>query len=56
MPIDIKISDSELVSPTMVFANNTTNETVVTKRAEKRKMLEKRLTENTGKINKIKKI
>ena len=56
MPIDIKISDSELVRPTMVFANNTTNETAVTEGAEKRKMLEKQLTENTGKINKIKEI
>ena len=55
MPIDIKISDSELVRPTMVSVNNTTDETVVKKRAEKRKMLEKQLSENTVKMNKIKK-
>ena len=37
MPIDIKISDSELVRPMMVSVNNTTDETVVKKRAEKKK-------------------
>ena len=55
MTIDIKISDSELVRPTMVFVNKTTDETVVKKRAEKRKMFEKQLSENTVKMNKIKK-
>ena len=55
MPIDIKISNSELVRPTMVSVNNKTNETVVKKRAEKRKMLEKQLSENTVEMNKIKK-
>ena len=55
MPIDIKTSDSELARPTMVSINNTTDETVVKKRAEKRKMLEKQLSENIVKINKIKK-
>ena len=55
MPIDIKISDSELVRPTMVSVNNTTDETVVKKRAEKRKMLEEQLRENTVKMNKTKK-
>ena len=55
MPIDIKISDSELVRPTMVSVNNTTDETVVKKRAEKRKMLEEQLRENTDKIKKTKK-
>ena len=55
MPIDIKISDSELVRPMMVSVNNTTDETVVKKRAEKRKMLEKQLSKNTVKMNKIKK-
>ena len=55
MPIDIKISNSELVRPTMVSVNNTTDETVVKKRAEKRKMLEKQLSKNTVKMNKIKK-
>ena len=55
MPIDIKISDSELARPTMVSVNNTTDETVVNKRAEKRKMLENQLSEYTVKMNKIKK-
>ena len=55
MPIDIKISNSELVRPTMVSVNNKTDETVVKKRAEKRKMLEKQLSENTVEMNKIKK-
>ena len=39
----------------MVSINNTTDETVVKKRAEKRKMLEKQLRENTVKMNKLKK-
>ena len=55
MLIDIKISNSELVRPTILSVNNTTDETVVEKRAEKRKMLEKQLSENTVKMNKIKK-
>ena len=55
MPIDIKISDSELVRPAMVSINNTTDETVIKKRAEKRKMLERQLSKNTAKMNKIKK-
>ena len=55
MTIDIKISNSELVKPTMVSVNNTTDETVVKKRAGKRKMLEKQLSKNTAKMNKIKK-
>ena len=38
----------------MVFANNTTNEYLGKKRAEKRKMFEKRLSKNTIKMNKIK--
>ena len=37
MLIDVKISDSELVKPTMVSINNTTDKTAVRKRAEKRK-------------------
>ena len=53
VPIDIKISNSELVRPTMVSVNNTTDEAVVKKRAEKRKMLEKQLSKNTVKMNKI---
>ena len=55
MTIDIKISNSDLVKPTMVSVNNTTDETVVKKRAGKRKMLEKQLSKNTAKMNKIKK-
>ena len=55
IPIDIKISDSELVRPTMVSVNSKTDETVVKRRAEKRKMLKKQLSENTVKMNKIKK-
>ena len=55
MSIDIKMSDSKLVRPMMVSVNNTANETVVKKKAEKRKMLEKQLSENTVKMNKIKK-
>ena len=49
------MSDSKLVRPTMVSVNNTANKTVVKKKAEKRKMLEKQLSENTVKMNKIKK-
>ena len=37
MLIDIKISDSELVRPTMVSVNNTTDETVVKKEQKKEK-------------------
>ena len=54
MSIDIKMSDSKLVRPMMVSVNNTANKTVVKKKAEKRKMLEKQLSENTVKMNKIK--
>ena len=55
MLIDIKISNSERVRPMILSVNNATDETVVEKRAEKRKMLEKQLSENTVKMNKIKK-
>ena len=55
MTIDLKISDSELVRPTPVSVNNTTDETVVKKRAQKRKMFEKQLSENTVKMKKINK-
>ena len=55
MPINIKIGNSDLVRPTMVFVNNTTNESIGKNRAEKRKMLEKQLSENTVEINKTKK-
>ena len=55
MPINIKIGNSDLVRPTMVFVNDTTNESIGKNRAEKRKMLEKQLSENTVEINKTKK-
>ena len=55
MTINIKMSDSKLVRPMMVSVNNTANKTVVKEKAEKRKMLEKQLSENTVKMKKIKK-
>ena len=55
MPTDIEITDDELVRPTMVSVNNTVNENVVKQRATKRKMLEKQLSENTARMNNIKK-
>ena len=55
MSTDIKMSDSKLVRPMMVSVNNTANKTVVKKKAENRKMLEKQLSENTVKMNEIKK-
>ena len=56
MPVDIKISDNELVRPTMVSVNNTTNEYLGKKRAEKRNLLEKQLSKNTFKIKKSNKL
>ena len=55
VPVDIEITDDELVRPTMVSVNNTVDENVVKQQAAKRKMLEKQLSENTAKKNKIKK-
>ena len=62
IPIDIKMSeDDELVSPTMAnvtienFVKNTVDENVVKQGATKRKMLEKQLSVNTVRMNKIKK-
>ena len=55
VPIDIEITVDELVRPTMVSVNNTVNENVVKQRATKRKMLEKQLSENTARMNNIKK-
>ena len=62
IPIDIKMSDDdEVVRPTMAnvtidnFVKNTVDENVVKQRAAKRKMLEKELSENTVRMNKIKK-
>ena len=56
VPIDIKMSDDEFVSETMVSFNNTVDENVVKQLAAKRKILEKQLSENTARMNKIKKI
>ena len=39
----------------MVSVNNTVDENFVKQRAEKRKLLEKQLSENTARMNKIKK-
>ena len=57
--------DDEVVSPTMAnvtidnfvknTVKNTVDENVVKQRAAKRKMLEKQLSENTVRMNKIKK-
>ena len=55
MPIDIEITDEELVRPTMVSVNNTVNKNVIKQRAVKRKMLEKQLSENTARMSNIKK-
>ena len=54
--IDIKMSDDEFVSPTMVSVNATVDENAVKQRVAKRKILEKQLSENTARMNKIKKI
>ena len=56
VPIHIKMSDDEFVSPTMVSVNNTVDENAVKQKAAKRKILEKQLSENTARMNKIKKI
>ena len=56
VPIDIKMSDYEFVSPTMVSANNTVDENAVKQHAAKRKILKKQLSENTARMSKIRKI
>ena len=56
VPIDIKMSDNEFLSPTMVSVNNTVDENAVKQQAAKRKILEKQLSENTARMIKIKKI
>ena len=45
----------EFVSQTMVSVNNTVDENTVKQQAAKRKILEKQLSENTARMNKIKK-
>ena len=49
------MSDDELISPTMVSVNNAADD-AVKKRAANRNILEKQLSENTARMNKIKKI
>ena len=56
VPIDIKMSDDEFVSPTIVSVNNTVDENAVKQRATKNFFLGKQLSENTVRMDKIKKI
>ena len=56
VPIDIKMSDDEFVSPTIVSVNNTVDENAVKQRATKIFFLGKQLSENTVRMDKIKKI
>ena len=49
-PTEVTLADDQLTRPTMV------DETVAKQRVEKRKMFEKKLSENTAKMNKIKKV
>ena len=53
VPIDIMLQD-QLTRPTMV-PSNAKDQIALRKQAEKRKMLEKQLSVNTIKMNKIKK-
>ena len=46
----------EFVSPAMVSVNNTVDENAVKQRVAKRKVLEEQLSQNTARMNKIKKI
>ena len=54
MPIDIKMNENKLVKPTMVSVSCPTDENATQKRAEKRKILRKQLSENTIKMKIIK--
>ena len=54
VPIDVEMNDNELSQPTMVSVNTATDEFFSKKRAEKRKILEKQLSKNTVKMNKLK--
>ena len=56
VPINIKMSDDEFVSPTIVSVNNTVDENAVKQRATKKIFLGKQLSENTVRMDKIKKI
>ena len=53
--IDAQMSDNELSQPTMVSVNTAADEFFSKKQAEKREILEKQLSENTVKMNKLKK-
>ena len=55
VPIDAQMSDNELSQPTMVSVNTAADEFFSKKQAEKREILEKQLSENTVKMNKLKK-
>ena len=53
MPIDIKMNENKVVRPTIVSVSRSTDENATQKRAEKRKILEKQLSENTIKMKRI---
>ena len=54
MPINIKMNENKLVKPTMVSVSCPTDENATQKRAEKRQILRKQLSENTIKMKIIK--
>ena len=54
MTIDIKMNENKLVRPTMVSVSRSTDENATQKRAERRKNLEKQLSENTRKTKRTK--
>ena len=54
IPIDIMLQDQ--LTRSIMVSSNAKDQIVLKKQAEKRKMLEKQLSENTIKMNKIKKI
>ena len=55
MPVDVEMNDNERSQPAMVSVNTAIDEFFSKKRAEKRKILEKQLSKNTVKMNKLKK-
>ena len=52
---DLSNYQDEFVSPAMVSVNNTVDENAVKQRVAKRKVLEEQLSQNTARMNKIKK-
>ena len=50
----MKMNENKLVRPTMVSVSRSTDENATQKQAEKRKILEKQLNENTIKMKRIK--